>query len=222
MRTAPRSRPSAATPCRAARRPGRSCGRACCAGRAAGGAGARGRGAAAGARPRAIVWRRAAASSVSAISRNCCASSRPPRARADPRVDVVRGADPHARPLLEQRAPGRSRRGRARRSPGRTTARAPRRGAATGRTTSSRRAAPGPGELEEGDRARVHQPRSSGARPLTDGLPATTNRHGTDVQGSAGVGDADPGRARRLRARARRPARPRAGAARPGRTGRCR
>ena len=86
------------------------------------------------------------ASSVSAISRNCCGSSRPPRAaRPDPRLDVVRRADAHAGPVLEQR-PGLVRLVEAAADDDRVarTARAPRRGGATARTTSSRRAARGP------------------------------------------------------------------------------
>ena len=57
----------------------RSCAPACSAAPAADGAGGRGRAGAAGAPRRGIVASRAAASSVSAISRNCCGSSRPPR-----------------------------------------------------------------------------------------------------------------------------------------------
>ena len=80
----------------------------------------------------------ARASSVSAISRNCVGSSRPPAPRARPPARCRarrRCRRPAARSAA--RAPGRSRRGRGRRSPDPTTAASARRAARLARTRSS-------------------------------------------------------------------------------------
>ena len=108
-----------------------------------------------------------------------------PRRAPDPRLDVVRGTDPHPGPLLEQlarlvrlvEAAGDDDRVAGRLE---VLGEPPRR--VERRLLGESR--PDLGELEQRDRARVHR-LAHRARPLTDGLPATTNRHATDAQGSA-------------------------------------
>ena len=178
---------AAATRCRAARRPGRSCAPACCAAPAAGGGGGRGRGAAAGAPPRAPSARRAAASSVSAISRNWFGSRRPPRAARPTHGSMSCAAPiPTPGPLLEQ-LPGLVGLVEAARDDDRVRRRLERLREAARRIERRllREAGPDRRELEQRDRARVHAVLHRQARRrLSDGLPGTVKRHGTEAQGS--------------------------------------
>ena len=155
------------------------------------------------------VARRAVASSVSAISRNCCGIQPAAARRAlDGRPDVVgaRRSPTPGRSDEERRGPGRSRRGRARRRPGRRTARGPRPGGATAGTRSRRPAARGRAGTRGAAASARPSPRPAsgrqrpGARPDSDGWPATTNRHGTDcATARRRSAIADPGRRVRRR-----------------------
>ena len=131
-----------------------------------------------------VVARRAAASRVSAIPRNCCGVETAAADGApDPRVDVVRGPDADARPLLEQRP--------------RLVRLVERSGATmTGSDDGSRASASrrdGSNDVFSASRARTAGNSSSAIdrvsigqrrRRDSDGLPATRSRHGTEAQGS--------------------------------------
>ena len=109
---------------------------------------------------------------------------------ADPRLDVVGRPDAHPGAVLEQ-LPGLVGLVQAAPDDDRVVGRLEGLGEAARRLERRLLGEPGADgrELEERDRAGVHHLR---ARRLSDGLPATRNRHGTAAPGLARVPDPDP------------------------------